>query len=136
MQIIRARCTKVDIRLILRLRGQKDSQRKYRPVKVGFRYTLVSKPISVFSTCALNYDNKRFAILATARSFFHLNLLEAAYITRPIARFYADRKSLLTLSNSFDTRGIWPPAVLSLTFAIAKSFFGALYKTSPIIGSS
>ena len=29
--------------------------------------------------CALNYDNKRFSILA-ARSSFHLNLLEAAYI--------------------------------------------------------
>ena len=30
--------------------------------------------------CALNYDNKRFSILATARSSFHLNVLEAAYI--------------------------------------------------------
>ena len=30
--------------------------------------------------CALNYDNKRFSILATTRSFFHPNLLEAAYI--------------------------------------------------------
>ena len=30
--------------------------------------------------CALNYANKRFSILATARSSFHLNLLEAAYI--------------------------------------------------------
>ena len=29
---------------------------------------------------ALNYDNKRFSILATARSSFHLNLLEAAHI--------------------------------------------------------
>ena len=36
--------------------------------------------------CALNYDKKRFLILATARSSFHLNLLEAAYITtqRPV----------------------------------------------------
>ena len=36
--------------------------------------------------CALNYDNKRFSILATARSSFHLNLLEAAYIKtqRPV----------------------------------------------------
>ena len=35
---------------------------------------------------ALNYDNKRFSILATARSSFHLNLLEAAYIRtqRPV----------------------------------------------------
>ena len=30
--------------------------------------------------CALTYDYKRFSILATARSSFHLNLLEAAYI--------------------------------------------------------
>ena len=36
--------------------------------------------------CALNYDNKRFSILATARSSFHLTLLEAAYIKtrRPV----------------------------------------------------
>ena len=30
--------------------------------------------------CALNYDNKWFSILAAARSFFNLNLLETAYI--------------------------------------------------------
>ena len=29
---------------------------------------------------ALNYDNKRFSILVTARNSFHLNLLEAVYI--------------------------------------------------------
>ena len=36
--------------------------------------------------CALNYDDKRFSILATARSSFHLNLLEATYIKtrRPV----------------------------------------------------
>ena len=36
--------------------------------------------------CALNYDNKRFSILAAARSSFHLNLLKAAYIKtrRPV----------------------------------------------------
>ena len=36
--------------------------------------------------CALNYDNKRFSILAAARSSFHLNLLEAIYINtrRPV----------------------------------------------------
>ena len=34
----------------------------------------------------LNYDNERFSILATARSSFHFNLLEAAYIKtwRPV----------------------------------------------------
>ena len=30
--------------------------------------------------CALNYDDKRFSILATARSSFHVYILEAAYI--------------------------------------------------------
>ena len=36
--------------------------------------------------CTLNYDNKRLSILATARSSFHLNLFEAAYIMtrRPV----------------------------------------------------
>ena len=36
--------------------------------------------------CALKYDNKRFSIFAAARSSFHLNLLEAAYIKtrRPV----------------------------------------------------
>ena len=40
------------------------------------------------------------------------------------------------LSNSFDKRGIWPPAALFLTFTIAKSFFGALYNISIVIGLS
>ena len=31
--------------------------------------------------CALNYDDKRFSILAAARSSFHLNLLEQWFIT-------------------------------------------------------
>ena len=30
--------------------------------------------------CELNYDNKRFSILAAARRSFHLNFLEASYI--------------------------------------------------------
>ena len=36
--------------------------------------------------CVLNYDDKRFSILAAARSSFHLNLLEATYIKtrRPV----------------------------------------------------
>ena len=37
--------------------------------------------------CALNYDNKWFSILATTRSSFHLNLLEAAYIKCQAASF-------------------------------------------------
>ena len=85
--------------------------------------------------CALNYDNKRFSFLAAARSSFHLNLLEAAYIKTQLP-VLCDRKSLFTLSKFFDNRGIWPSAALSLTFAIAKSFLGAPYNTSAIIGSS
>ena len=50
MQIIRAQFTNADIRLVLRLRRLKDTRRKYGPVKMGFCYTLVSKPISVLST--------------------------------------------------------------------------------------
>ena len=41
----------------------------------------------------------------------------------------------LRSQNSFDNRGIWPPAALALTFAIAKSFFGVLYNSSAMIGS-
>ena len=84
--------------------------------------------------CALNYDNKRFSILATARSSFHLNLLEAVYIKTQ--RPTLCKQSLFTLLNSFDNRGIWPPAALSLTFAIAKSFIGAPNNASVIISSS
>ena len=46
--------------------------------------------------CVLNYDNRRFSILATARSSYHLDFLEATYIKT------TDRNSLLTLSNCFD----------------------------------
>ena len=46
--------------------------------------------------CALNYD-KRFSILATARSSFHLNILEAAYIKiqRPV--LYRQKELVYTL---------------------------------------
>ena len=57
-------------------------------------------------------------------------------ILRPDARCYADRKSLFTLSNTFDNRSIWLPAAPTLTFAIAKSFFRALCSTNAIIGLS
>ena len=73
--------------------------------------------------CALNYDNKQFSILAAACSSFHLNLLGAAYI-KTVARCYADRKSLVILSNSFDNRGVlvWPPAAPSLAFRYCEIF--------------
>ena len=38
--------------------------------------------------CALNYNSKRFSILATARCSFQLNLLEAACIKTRVARFF------------------------------------------------
>ena len=77
------------------------------------------------------------ALAAAAHSSFHLNLLEAAYI-RPGARCYADRKSLSTLSNSFDNRSIFNGflAALSLVFNYYQIFLGALYNTSAIIGLS
>ena len=83
--------------------------------------------------CALNFDKKRLSILATARSSFHL-----LFISRPSTLSYADRKSLFALSNSFDNHGvpIWLLDALFEQFAIAKSFFGALYNTSATIGSS
>ena len=46
----------------------------------------IGQPLLDNDGCALNYDNKRFSILAAARSSFHLNLLEATYIKtrRPV----------------------------------------------------
>ena len=40
----------------------------------------IGKHLQDNDQCALNNDNKRFSILATARSYFDLNLLEAVYI--------------------------------------------------------
>ena len=37
--------------------------------------------------CARNYSDSRFMILTTARSQFHLSLLEAVYISRKKSRF-------------------------------------------------
>ena len=46
----------------------------------------IGQHLSENDQCALNHNNKRFSFLATARSSFHLNLLEAAYIKtrRPV----------------------------------------------------
>ena len=85
--------------------------------------------------CVINYANKWFSILATSRSFFHLNLLEAI-MSRPGTWCYADRNSLCTLSNTFDNRGVFirPLAALSLAFRQCEIFVHALYTTSAIIG--
>ena len=52
--------------------------------------------------CALNYDDKRFSILAAARSSFHLNLLErgcgsgsAKNLPLPLPHMLFDLKSNL-----------------------------------------
>ena len=75
--------------------------------------------------CALNYDNKRFSILATARSSFHLNLWRLL-ISRLSAWCYPGKKSWFILSNSFDNRGVLIWLRFLQHFAIAKSFFGAI----------
>ena len=74
--------------------------------------------------CALNYDNKRFSILATAHSFSISIISYKLLLSRPSARCYAERKNLFTLSNSFDNRGvpIWPLAVLYLAFRYCEIF--------------
>ena len=89
--------------------------------------TVIDQHLLQNDQCALNYDNKRFSTLISRRLL----------LSRPGARFYAGRKSLFTLSNSFDNNNgyIWPPAALFLTFVIAKSFFGSLYNNSVTIGS-
>ena len=48
--------------------------------------SVIGQPLLGNDQCALNYDHKWFLILATARSSFYLNLLEAAYIKtqRPV----------------------------------------------------
>ena len=117
------------------LRQQLTRPRRSQPPRSCKRTDTKPDCDSAIGQHLLDNDNKRFSILAAARSSFHLNLLRLL-ISRPGARCYADRKSLFTLSNSFDNRvvHIWLPAALSLTFAIAKSFFGALYNTSAIIG--
>ena len=63
--------------------------------------------------------SKRFLILpqhAALSTLISYRLL----ISRPSAGVM-QTKTLFTLSNYFDNRGIWPPTALSLTFAIAKS---------------
>ena len=89
--------------------------------------------------CALNHENKRFSILAIARSSFNLNLLEAAYFKTllRLSNSLDFRKNLFTLSNSLDNWGvpIWPLAALSLTFRYCKIFLcRALQYQSYIIG--
>ena len=43
-------------------------------------YSAIGQHLLDNDQCTLNYDNKRFSILAAARSTFHFNLLETAYI--------------------------------------------------------
>ena len=98
-------------------------------------HSAIGQQLSENDQCALNYDNKQFSILATIRRSFHLNLFEAVYIKsqRPVI---CRQKVFVDALKLFDNRGIGPLAALSITFAIAKSFFGVLYNTSAIIGSS
>ena len=54
----------------------------------------IAQHLSENYQCALNYDNKRFSILATARSSFHLNLLEQACTTQNSTRAISTKKYL------------------------------------------
>ena len=78
------------IRFVFRLRGLKDSQRMYRPEKVGFRYTLVSKPSSVLSTrmsrdgslpsCSFSKVNLRASSLLLSSSLYRKPTFSGQYI--------------------------------------------------------
>ena len=47
--------------------------------------------------CALNYDDKRFSILDTACSSFHVNHLEAVYIKTPHTVLYRQKEFVYAL---------------------------------------
>ena len=57
-QIIDVRCTSVSIKLVSRFVGPNESQRKYRPVKVGFLKTEVKNPSLRFSTKTSKNDDQ------------------------------------------------------------------------------
>ena len=74
-------------------RQQLTRPRRTQPPRLGKRNntkpdcdSAIGQHLLENDQCTLNYDNKGFPILATARSSFHLNLLEAAYIKtrRPV----------------------------------------------------
>ena len=67
--------------------------------------------------CALNYDNKRFSILATTCSSFHLNLVEAVYNKTQLPMLRRQKKFVYTLKTISITNAvlIWPRAALALT---------------------
>ena len=114
-----------------------ESQRKRsrRPNAIGPWFSAIGQHLLENDRCALTMIISGFQS-SPQRAALSILISYRLLISRPDARCYADRKSLFTPSNSFDNRGIWPPAALSLTFAIAKSFFGALCNTSAIIGLS
>ena len=86
VHIISARCTKVDIRFVFCLVGLKDSQRKYCPVKVGFLYTLVSKPVAVRSTLTSRNGKQLFL------SFSKVNLREVSIKSKQQLILFKDDK--------------------------------------------
>ena len=57
----------------------------------------IGQDLSENDQCTLNYNNKRFSILAAARSSFHLNLLEAAYIKARCAVLRRQKKFVYAL---------------------------------------
>ena len=69
------------------LRQQLTRPRRSQPYRSCKRKDTKPDCDSGIGQCVLNCDDKRFSILATARSSFHLNLLEAAYnrTQRPVS---------------------------------------------------
>ena len=69
--------------------------------------------------CALNYDNKRFLILAAARSFFHLNRLGLrGCLYQDPAPGAMQTERVRSHSQTLDNRSvfIWLLAAFSLAF--------------------
>ena len=94
VHIISAQCTKVDIRFVFCLVELKDSQRKYCPVKVGFLYTLVSKPVTVCSTLRVETIN---TLIFSGSSHF-----DAIATDESVTKSLWLRKNRLCLKRSFN----------------------------------
>ena len=158
MQIIRIQCTNVDIRLILRLRKLKNSPTQILagesrfPLYTGFKAKISSFDINVFNDtkpdcdsaivqhllendqCALNYDIKRFSILAAARSSFHLNLLEAAYIKTRRPALCRQKEFVYIQTLSIIVTFLFGLLLRFFSISLLQNlFFGALYNSSATI---
>ena len=87
--------------------------------------------------CALNYNNKPFSTLGTARSTFHLNLLDAAYIETQYPVLCRQKEFVYALKLFRQSRRLASFCTFS-NFRYCETFFIAiaLYNTRAIICSS